>query len=555
MKRTLYTGLLTLTAAALFVACGSESYPGLEYDNPDAFENDESPSNDDTSDTPVRVFVEEQSFFSLSAGAAGANKFDFTRGVGPFQVDGDQDLESNPLTGDDATRKDLKYSNTHFYIFAFRDRAWTQQGVNPLDRVTQPTDFSIYRYAKENITGGVWDEHFQDCLVDGYDYRLGLGSTLEADLEKKEVSGVFNLETEKDEFGNRTKIYYGTHGNIGYNFFAYSIGDVITEDQSALKWGDAQRVSDRIYYKNFEIDGSQDLMCGYAPPLETAIWNFEKDKKPNEKLTESERSMLLNIGAYCTFAAHRGIDPVVNLHHLLSRVKFQALPGDESASNTTIDAIYVHCHNKGDFVVAHRDTTQVGFYPYADQEGDIFVHDKPKIVQDAAGNKYLEPSVIHDTSDKTAEELTTDDIWRVSWDPSYWNYDAAGKPTSKKDLSQRGDPVVCGDDLMMPQSEAIDIYIKSTYKLGEPDERKFTSHYTISAADLVKADPRRERFYLDEKYYQETGIKRYVFRPGFYYTVTLVVYGLSQIKVYANIDSWQMGDDDINIGEDDFNME
>jgi hypothetical protein len=295
-------------------------------------------------------------------------------------------------------------------------------------------------------------------------------------------------------------------------------------------------------------------MCGYAPPLETAIWNFEKDKKPNEKLTDSERSMLLNIGAYCTFAAHRGIDPVVNLHHLLSRVRFQALPGDESASNTTIDAIYVHCHNKGDFVVAHRDTTQVGFYPYADQEGDLFVHDKPKIVQDAAGNKYLEPSVIHDTSDKTAEELTTDDIWRVSWDPSYWNYDAAGKPTSKKDLSQRGDPVVCGDDLMMPQSEAIDIYIKSTYKLGEPDERKFTSHYTISAEDLVKADPRRERFYLDEKYYQETGVKRYVFRPGFYYTVTLVVYGLSQIRVYANIDAWQEGDEDIHVGEDDFNM-
>ena len=390
MKRTLYIGLLTLTAAALLVACGSESYPGLEYDNPEAFENGESPSNDDTSDTPVRVFVNEQSFFSLSANAAARENDDMTRGVGPFQVDGDQDLENNPLTGDDATRKDLKYSNTHFYIWAFRDRAWTQQGVNPLDHVTQPTDFRYYRYAINNVApDSKWDEHFQDCLIDGYDYNIGLGATLEADNE--EESGVFNLETEKDQFGDRTKIYYGTHGNVGYNFFVYSIADQVTEDQTTLKWGNPQRVEDRIYYKNFEIDGSQDLMCGYAPPLETAIWNFEKDKRDNEKLTESERSMLLNIGAYCTFAAHRGIDPVVTMRHQLARVRFQALPGDESASNTTIDAIYVHCHNKGDFVVAHRDTTQVGFYPYEDQEGDIYVHDKPLILKDAENKQYLQP--------------------------------------------------------------------------------------------------------------------------------------------------------------------
>jgi len=560
MRRILYIGLLTITTAMMLIACSSESYPGLEFDNPDAFENGESPDNDDSSDTPVRVFVNEQSFFSLSASAAARGYDDMTRGVGAFQVENDEDLVDDPLTGDDKVRMDLKYKNTHFYVYAFRDKAWTQQGVNPLDHVTQPTDFTYYRYATEHVApGATWDEHFQDCLIDGYDFNIGMGATLEADNE--EESGLFNLETEKDQFGDRTKIYYGTHGNVGYNFFAYSIADQITEDQTAIKWGTPQRVDDRIYYKDFEVDGSQDIMCGYAPPLETAIYHFEKDKKDKEKLTESERSMLLNIGAYCTFAAHRGIDPVVSMRHQLSRVRFQALPGDESASNTTIDAIYVHCHNKGDFVVAHRDTSLVGFYPYQDQEGDIYVHEKPEIVKDeASGTQYLRPSVIHDTSIYTPEagnvdELTDDMIWRVYWDNSFWIYDETGKPIGKKDLSQRGDPLVLGDDMLMPESDVIDIYIKSTYKLGEPDQRKFTSHYTISAADLVKANPNRERFYLDEKYYQETGQKRYIFRKGFYYTVTLVVYGLSQIRVYANIDAWQQGDDDITVGEDDFNME
>ena len=573
MRRALYIGLLIVTAAMLFVACSSESYPGLTYENPDAFVNGESPDNDDTDKTPVDVFLNEQSFFSLSAGASARENGDMTRGVGPFQVDDDMDLDNNPLTGDDLTRKNLKYYNTHFYVYAFRDRAWTQQGVNPLDHVTQPTDFRYYRYATQNIGAGAnWDEHFQDCLIDGYDYNIGMGATLKPEGKKgdetdnedddDDESGKFNLETEKDQFGDRTKIYYGTHGNVGYNFFAYSIADQVTEDQTQLKWGAPQRVDERIYYKNFEVDGSQDLMCGYAPPLETAIYNFEKDKKkPSDKLTESERSMLLNIGSYCTFAAHRGIHPVISMRHQLARVKFQALPGDESASNTTIDAIYVHCHNKGDFVVAHRDTTMVGFYPYEDQEGDIYVHEKPVILKDANNNEYLEPSKIHDTSIYTKEngnidQLTDDMIWRVYWDDSYWITNPnTGQHSGKKDLNERGDPLVLGDDMLMPESGAIDIYIKSTYKLGQPDERKFTSHYTVSAADLVKAKNDREYSYLDEKYYKETGEKRYVFRKGFCYTVTLVVYGLSQIKVYANIDAWQQGDDDINVGEDDFNME
>ena len=91
--------------------------------------------------------------------------------------------------------------------------------------------------------------------------------------------------------------------------------------------------------------------------------------------------------------------------------------------------------------------------------------------------------------------------------------------------------------------------------MTQPDERKFTSHYTVSAESLVGANSNRERFYLDEKYYKETGEKRYIFKKGYYYTVTLVVYGLSRIKVYANIDAWQQGDQDISVGEDDFNME
>lgn len=559
-----------MTAAMLLVACSSESYPGLTYENPEEVVNGETPDNDDEGKTPVRVFVNEQSFFSISAGAAARESGDMTRGVGAFQLEDDDDiakkLAEGTLTKEEIDRMNQKFKNTHFYILAFRDKAWTQQGVNPLDRVTLPPDFRYSQLAENLPNPSYGDPQRQDCLVDGYKYEEGLKATLEGNFE--DVTGAFNLEMKPKGNGDYEKLYYGDHGNIGYNFFAYSMGDLHQdadkdEDKDyntfpqGIDWGTPYRGDDRISYKNFVVDGSQDLMVGYAPPLETALNTRYKDVE----LTESERSTLVNIGSYCTFAAHRGVDPVVNLKHLLARIQFRALPGDESASNTTIDAIFVRTHNQGEFVVAHRDSTKVGFYPDETTMGDIYLHDHPKVLYDTEGKATgIEPSKVHDTSIYTAEagnidQLTDDMIWRVEWTEDCWTHDDEGNRTGKQPLNKRGDPITMGDNMMVPPRGELDIFIKSTYKLGEPDQRRFTSHYTISAANLVENNPNREKYYLDDEYFKETGEKRYIFKPGYFYTVTLVVYGLSQIRVYANIDAWQQGDDDISVGEDDFNME
>ena len=567
MRRTLYIGLLMLTAAAMLVACSSESYPGLTYENPDEVTNGESPSNDDEQGTPVRVYVNEQSFFSISAGAASRENDDMTRGVGAFQIEDDDDVANSALTAEDIDRMNQKFKNTHFYLLAFRDKAWTQQGVNPLDRVTLPPDFRYSQLAENKPSESYGDPQRQDCLVDGYKYEQGLKATLEGGFD--DVTGVFNMETKPKGNGDYEKLFYGDHGNVGYNFFAYSMGDLHYETEvdankdynklsNEINWGTPERTDDHISYKNFVVDGSQDLMAGYAPPLETALNTRYKDVD----LTESERSTLVNIGSYCTFAAHRGIDPVINLKHLLTRLQFRAYPGDESSSHTTIDAIFVRTHNQGEFIVAHRDSTKVGFYPDESVMGDVYLHDKPELIYDTKDPTKaigIKPSKVHDTSIYTPEagnmdELTDDMIWRVEWTEDCWAHDDEGNRIGKKPLNQRGKPVSMGDNMMVPSRGELDIFIKSTYKLGEPDQRRFTSHYTISAANLVESEPSREKNYLDEEYFKATGEKRYIFKPGYFYTVSLVVYGLSPIKVIATINAWQEGDE-IPIGEDDFNME
>ena len=546
MRRTLFLQLLTLTAIIFLVACSPESSTEPTYtDAPEATNDDET-----ITPTPVRVFVNNQTLFT-TAGATSSRQGDLTRGVGSFQIGKDEDLVTklSQLSDEERALISQKYNRTNFYIYAFRAKTMTKPNLDA-------PDFRHYNLVNvEDPNGHAPAASLADtkdqwhCLVDGQDYHKGLLGNLEMSATRD--ADMFKLKTPFDDrTGERKVIYYPDRVDVGYNFFAYSVGDISTDDFStddkSVDWGQCERLEDQVVYRNFTVDGSQDVMAGYAPPIKYVLSSV-----PN--LTDTEREQIQQFG-YSTFAAQRGIAPMINLRHLLTRIKFQALPGDESASKTTIDAIYVRCHNKGDFVVAHRDTTQVGFYPYENQVSDVYVHDKPVILQDGNGKQYLQPSQIHDTSVYTPEngnvdELTDDMLWRVEWKDEYYVRDDDGYPIYRKPLNQRGEPVHLGDNLMVPPSENLDIYIKFTYKLGEYNERKFINHYTINAADLVESNPKREKYYLDDDYFKKTGEKRYIFKPGYFYVITHAVYGISQSRAYAYVDAWKEGDTEIMMDE------
>ena len=545
MRRTLFLELLTLTAIIFLVACSPESSTEPTYtDAPKTTNDDET-----ITPTPVRVFVNNQTLFT-TAGGAWARKFEDTRGVGSFQILNDEDIITGELTEEGRAMQALKYQRTNFYIYAFRAKTMTKPNLDA-------PDFRHYNLVNvEDPNGHAPAASLADtkdqwhCLLDGQDYYKGLLANLNMDYDDNGDMFLLKTPLGPNYSGERKCIYWPERVDVGYNFFAYSVGDISTDDFStddkSVDWGQCERLEDQVVYRNFTVDGSQDVMAGYAPPIKYVLSSV-----PN--LTDTEREQIQQFG-YSTFAAQRGIDPMINLRHLLTRIKFQALPGGESASKTTIDAIYVRCHNKGDFVVAHRDTTQVGFYPYENQVSDVYVHDKPVIQQDGNGKQYLQPSQIHDTSVYTPEngnvdELTDDMLWRVEWKDEYYVRDANGHPIDRKPLNQRGEPVHLGDNLMVPPSEYLDIYIKSTYKLGEPDEHKFINHYTINAADLVESNPNREKYYLDDDYFKKTGEKRYIFKPGYFYVITHVVYGISQSRAYAYVDAWKEGDTEIMMDE------
>ena len=569
MKRTLYIGLLTLTAALLLMACSSESYPGLSYEEGVDAENHETPSNDDASGTPVRVFVNEQTFLSLTD-ATSSRENVMTRGVGSFQDwRKDEDLAGklSQLSSEERARISQKFNRTNFYLFAFRDKTMEQPNYDAPDfrhyfLVDRESPNSHAPEPKYGDTKDRWH-----CLVDGQDYHKGLRANLEMkekEDEENAVSDKFDFKTPFDEkTGERKKIYYPDRGDVGYNFFAYSIGDVSrddfsTEDQS-VNWGQCDRLEDQVVYRNFEVTGSQDIMAGYAPPIEYALNNVPS-------LTDTEKDQIKTFG-YSTFAAHRGVDPIINLHHLMTRIRFRGVAGEEAANHVSIHSIHVKCYNRGDFVVAHRDSTQVGFYPYntsTDLLGDVYVHDKPELVYDTDGKVIdITPSKIHDTEglDENGEPLNSrEKCWHVDWLKEYNHYEDSARPnkvTSTEDLdSRKKDAVTFGDDLLLPPCDSIHIFVKGYYRYVEkytenlPDEEMefgewpLNSEYVIKAADLVARNRDKEGMYFDDR------TKRYIFKPGYRYTINIVVHGTQIVDEYANIDPWHEGDD-INVGEDE----
>lgn len=107
---------------------------------------------------------------------------------------------------------------------------------------------------------------------------------------------------------------------------------------------------------DIEIDGTQDVMCGMAPKLTEVL-------DANEafgKLTETEKSKIRNIGNYSTYAAHRNINPMVDLKHKLTRLKFKAYAGDQKACDIEIKYIKVKSKTRLKLTAATYNDKETG---------------------------------------------------------------------------------------------------------------------------------------------------------------------------------------------------
>ena len=235
MKMNLKTGLIAVALAIGLGAC-SESYPGMYYETENGLINGESP--DSSTLVPLYVYVNRQSFFSVSS----IRKSTGMRGMGAFDpITITKDKEGNPI---EYTHQDsVRYFNTVFHIFAFRDGKYTSTGSSYPGELANDPNMTWTLMAE---SGGTRDESKMNCLVDGLNYYAGMPSYLD------EKTGLYPTD--------KTPLYYGSYQDVGYNFFAYHIDDFPSTSATV------HREKDSIYY-DLVVDGTQDIMCGYAPRL------------------------------------------------------------------------------------------------------------------------------------------------------------------------------------------------------------------------------------------------------------------------------------------------
>ena len=439
-------------ATVMLLAACNQSYPGLEFDYPE----NEIENNETYNKTPLMVFVSEQDFFSITA----------TRGMGPF--DNDEHFSE-------------KKQNAVFYLYAFRN------GKEAQGQLTSPADLTKTRYTE----GKSHDDDNESCLLDGPDYNYGMPTKLQG--EGGELKKTWN--------GEERLFYSSKYQDVGYNFFAYFIDDC----QPTIN-----RSKDKITYE-FDVDGTQDVLFGMAPPLTLDKLNTSYSKLG---LSADDKAKIVNANGYSTFAAHREVHPSIDLDHVMARFIFQAYPGDETAKDIKITKIRMQANSRCRMTVAAQTQEEAGVEFVENNKAWMILRDK---AEDGLSMKDgIDPVTVN------FEPWMSDEQWYNR------TYEVIGSS-----LLLAPDSVY---KLVLEYSQLVD--------MGgtEKQWRAMSSEYTIRA-------PKNYEYNYDEK----TG--SYIYKPGYQYTVKIAVFGLSEIKVSANISNWEIVDAPIIINPDDADKE
>ena len=464
--------LRLLAIVAVMAAC-TQSFPTLLYEEPQG-NLDELNQDVLSNRTPIMMFVNPQDFFSITA----------TRGMGPFPP---SDFS--------------KYKDGTIYVYAFRSD-YNMQGTV----LTSLPSLRNTAYATQNRPSGIVNDsiNLPDCLLDGSDYLMGVPTKL-----VPESSGelLYNYHYEKDEkgqdvlkFGNhvgRDFFYSNVYQEIPYNFFAYYVDDFVPNASNA------HREDTHIHY-DITIDGTQDIMCGASPDLNTVLTS--RYPQQYNRLSTAERNSLRNIGGYCKFAADRDIHPSIDVKHQLAQLKFEAYPADVSTDSLIITGIEVRCRNQADLTVATRDTVNhpLGLI-FNDNKANLKLRgDFPERLRSNDG-KFSDPGYIirFDTTDKKWYER---------------------KPTQ------------IGENLIVSPDSVYDIVVHAAQirRINEQGDGG------ISYIPIVD-------FKSSKKIRLDTGE---MFKPGYVYTIKIAVYGSQKIEVYTAIDNWKPADKPVIIDDD-----
>ena len=244
------------------------------------------------------------------------------------------------------------------------------------------------------------------------------------------------------------------------------------------------------------ITGAQDIMLAKADPQ--ADIDASEDPKKSEVTAET---------AYSAFAARRGVQPTLEFNHQLARFTFNIKPGSASGAKVTVTAIELESNTTGTLQIA--PVTDVTACNIQNPATPVYL-------------KLMDADETNGVKDFTAYEVpdyTGADQAAVKVGESLMVIPGVGSYKLKVSMTQEGNTP--GDPLEVDDLETVIDATKVTPKEG-------------SEGDLT------------------------MFEAGKTYDVTIIVYGMEQIEVTAELKDWEDGgsvvidpDQDMIPGQDD----
>lgn len=267
--------------------------------------------------------------------------------------------------------------------------------------------------------------------------------------------------------------YFPTTGN--YDFWGYRIDDAELTDEVVK--------TDEAIILPIKIDGSQDVMVGKALPTQ--------DQQTNPEVLDR---------IYSAYSARNGVQPVIDFHHILTRLTFQVEAANESvcdpATGVYIDSIKVLTKDNAELVVAYTDAAGIMHYndqiTFVGDETELFIKSAEK---DLDGKlKPLQPVL-------------------PTWDAV----------ENKSNL----EPI--GESLMVPA--------QSEYKLRFCVRQTMPTSSVSSDTEVIKYDMPYTLVNKPEGAAEALPS----FYAGYSYNVRLKIFGLKDIKITTSLENWKDG--------------
>jgi len=204
--------------------------------------------------------------------------------------------------------------------------SWMQSGAQ----------FNVYAFRKDSACyTSKASRHSGACLIDGSLDTPGVLSGRSATFMDPE----FVVKWTKSD----DTLHYPA-GKVPYDFFAYSTGGIEIPET------DIDRQPGHISFP-LKIDGSTDIMYAKAELTESQIEMF-----PYLDLSDEEQKTFGNI-CYSDYSASKGIVPVLNFRHALTRICFDLYPGEKGSDKVLVQRVTVTTRDSCIFTVASSDST------------------------------------------------------------------------------------------------------------------------------------------------------------------------------------------------------